>query len=80
LVKESGISNWRRAQALNTDETFIGDMAEAKPMAKLNSIENPSSSILILSKADKRLFGFGFRESPSGLRVYDHIRKAWRAF
>jgi len=28
LAEESGITNWRRAQALNTDETFIGDMAD----------------------------------------------------
>jgi len=28
LAEESGIKNWRRCPALNTDETFIGDMAD----------------------------------------------------
>jgi ferrochelatase len=28
LAEENGISNWRRAPALNTDETFIDDMAD----------------------------------------------------
>ena len=53
---------------------------KAEPMEELNNIENPSSSVMILSNVDKRLFGLGFRESPSGFRVYDHIRKARRAF
>ena len=28
LAEDSGIKNWRRAQALNTDQTFINDMAD----------------------------------------------------
>jgi len=41
LAEESGISNWRRAQALNTDETFINDMADMV----VEALSQPSQSV-----------------------------------
>ncbi|GFH55433.1 hypothetical protein CTEN210_11909 [Chaetoceros tenuissimus] len=41
LAEESGISNWRRAQALNTDEIFINDMADMI----VEALEQPSQSV-----------------------------------
>jgi len=41
LAEESGIENWRRAQALNTDETFIEDMADMI----VEALNMPSQSV-----------------------------------
>ena len=41
LAEESGISNWRRAPALNTDDTFIDDMADMV----WEALNQPSQSV-----------------------------------
>ena len=41
LAEESGITNWRRAQALNTDQTFIDDMADMI----VEALNQPSQSV-----------------------------------
>lgn len=41
LAEESGIVNWRRCPALNTDATFIRDMADMVAEA----LEEPSLSV-----------------------------------
>lgn len=41
LAEESGICNWRRAQALNTDVTFIEDMADMV----VEALNQPSLSV-----------------------------------
>lgn len=41
LAEESGITNWRRAQALNTDQTFIEDMADMI----VEALNQPSQSV-----------------------------------
>jgi len=41
LAEENGISNWRRAPALNTDETFIDDMADMV----WEALNQPSQSV-----------------------------------
>merc|ERR1712087_635278 len=41
LALESGITNWRRAPALNTDATFISDMADMV----VEALSQPSQSI-----------------------------------
>jgi ferrochelatase len=41
LAEESGIKNWRRAAALNTDETFIEDMADMI----VEALNMPSQSV-----------------------------------
>ncbi len=41
LAEESGITSWRRAQALNTDSTFIDDMADMI----VEALSQPSQSV-----------------------------------
>jgi ferrochelatase len=41
LAEESGISNWRRSPALNTDATFIDDMADMV----MDALAEPSQSV-----------------------------------
>eukprot|EP00557_Chaetoceros_sp_GSL56_P005628 CAMPEP_0176496622 /NCGR_PEP_ID=MMETSP0200_2-20121128/11289_1 /TAXON_ID=947934 /ORGANISM="Chaetoceros sp., Strain GSL56" /LENGTH=575 /DNA_ID=CAMNT_0017894581 /DNA_START=205 /DNA_END=1932 /DNA_ORIENTATION=- len=41
LAEESGITHWRRAQALNTDPTFINDMADMI----VEALNQPSQSV-----------------------------------
>ncbi len=41
LAEENGISNWRRAPALNTDDTFIDDMADMV----WEALNQPSQSV-----------------------------------
>lgn len=41
LAEDSGIENWRRAQALNTDQTFIDDMADMV----VEALSQPSQSV-----------------------------------
>jgi ferrochelatase len=41
LAEESGITNWRRCPALNTDETFIDDMADMI----VDALNQPSQSV-----------------------------------
>lgn len=41
LAEENGVSNWRRAPALNTDATFINDMADMV----VEALDQPSQSV-----------------------------------
>ncbi|GMH74733.1 hypothetical protein TrST_g5910 [Triparma strigata] len=41
LAEESGIENWRRCPALNTDQTFINDMADLV----VESLESPTLTV-----------------------------------
>jgi len=41
LAEESGISNWRRCPALNTDQTFIDDMADMV----VDALSEPAQSV-----------------------------------
>jgi ferrochelatase len=41
LAEESGITNWRRCPALNTDPTFIDDMADMV----MEALSEPSQSV-----------------------------------
>lgn len=41
LAEESGVTNWRRCPALNTDETFITDMADMV----MEALNEPSQSV-----------------------------------
>jgi hypothetical protein len=54
-AEESGIMSWRRVPALNTNATFIGDLADAVlqalPFAGSMAGSNPGDSLVPLGEA-----------------------------
>merc|ERR1719421_2061994 len=76
LAEENGIENWRRVPALNTDHTFITDMADlvmealSSPIVTVSEASSQQSELSIGSDAqlaaiDPSQKGFGMDEDFS---------------
>lgn len=94
LAEENGISNWRRAPALNTDGTFIDDMADMvwealnQPMQSVTEacVTNNVGTVDVDEKRDISLAGVGgvggdgelFEVAGTSLRDLDRIQNEAR--
>jgi protoporphyrin/coproporphyrin ferrochelatase len=89
LAEESGITNWRRCPALNTDPAFISDLADLVAEALEEPIQTVTEACVANMVAniepEERLFsiagvqGVGaegalFKSSPSNVRLKDQER------
>lgn len=57
LAEESGITNWGRVPALNTNQTFIGDLADAvvEALPYVGAMVGSTESLVPLGKVEKLL-------------------------